>query len=126
MRRRVSHWQVGYWLQVVSPMRGDACQGGTQIVDYCTHAQEQLHAHHGHERPQGYQQQGRATQMNDHEETAKRMLSMYKHSTYTPYARATDHAFAYDSHESGRKFWLAVLQDMYRLENQYRPLTEKT
>ena len=64
--------------------------------------------------------------MNDHEETAKRMLSVYKHSTYTPYARATDHAFAYDSHESGRKFWLAVLQDMYRLENQYKPVIEKT
>ena len=64
--------------------------------------------------------------MNDHEETAKRMLSIYKHSTYTPYARATDHAFAYDSHDSGRKFWLAVLQAMYRLENQYKPVTEKT
>jgi hypothetical protein len=64
--------------------------------------------------------------MNDPEETAKRMLSIYKHSTYTPYARATDHAFAYDSHDSGRKFWLAVLQSMYRLENQYRPVTEKT
>ena len=64
--------------------------------------------------------------MNDPEETAKRMLSIYKHSTYTPYARATDHAFAYDSNDSGRKFWLAVLQDMYRLENQYKPLTEKT
>ena len=64
--------------------------------------------------------------MNDPEETAKRMLSIYKHSTYTPYARATDHAFAYDSHDSGRKFWLAVLQSMYRIENQYKPVTEKT
>ena len=56
--------------------------------------------------------------MNDPEETAKRMLKIYKRSTYTPYARATDHAFAYDSHDSGRKFWLAVLQSMYQIEEK--------
>jgi len=53
--------------------------------------------------------------MIDPEGTAKRMLSMYANSSYTPYARATDHAFAYDSHEEGRKYWLAVLQAMYQL-----------
>ena len=48
--------------------------------------------------------------------TAKRMLSMYKHSKYTPEERATDHAFAYDSHEHGRKYWIAVLQAIYRIK----------
>jgi hypothetical protein len=41
--------------------------------------------------------------------TAERMMSMYRHSNYTPEARATDHAFAYDSKDEGRKFWIAVL-----------------
>ena len=45
----------------------------------------------------------------DPKDTALRMISMYKHSKYTPEARATDHAFAYESHEAGRKFWIAVL-----------------
>ena len=40
---------------------------------------------------------------------AMRMVSMYKHSKYTPEQRATDHAFAYDSGEAGRKFWIEVL-----------------
>lgn len=48
--------------------------------------------------------------------TAERMLSMYKTSKYTPEERATDHAFSYDSHEAGRKFWIAVLQEIYRLK----------
>jgi hypothetical protein len=47
---------------------------------------------------------------DDPRDTALRMVSMYKHSKYTPEARATDHAFAYDSQEAGRKFWIAVLQ----------------
>jgi hypothetical protein len=50
-------------------------------------------------------------------DTATRMVSMYKHSKYTPEERATDHAFAYDSHEAGRKFWIAVLQAMYQLKD---------
>ena len=62
----------------------------------------------------------------DVESTAMRMVSMYKHSAYTPYERATDHAFSYDSHEAGRKFWIEVLQVMYRLENQHEQDTEKT
>jgi hypothetical protein len=40
---------------------------------------------------------------------AERMVGMYRNSRYTPEERATDHAFAYDSHEEGRKFWIAVL-----------------
>ena len=63
---------------------------------------------------------------NDPKATAMRMVSMYKHSAYTPYARATDHAFSYDSHEAGRKFWIEVLQVMYRLEDQHKQDTEKT
>jgi hypothetical protein len=62
----------------------------------------------------------------DPKSTALRMLSMYKHSNYTPEARVTDHAFAYDSHEAGRKFWIEVLQIMYRQKDQYKPPTEKT
>ena len=50
------------------------------------------------------------------EHTAERMLSLYKHSQYTPEARATDHAFAYDSKDPGRKFWIAVLQAIYRIK----------
>jgi hypothetical protein len=45
----------------------------------------------------------------DPKDTAERMVSLYKSSKYTPEQRATDHAFAYDSHEAGRKFWIAVL-----------------
>jgi hypothetical protein len=54
---------------------------------------------------------------NDPKDTALRMLSMYKHSQYTPEERATDHAFAYESHEAGRKFWIAVLQTIYRIKD---------
>ena len=46
---------------------------------------------------------------DDAKATALRMLSMYGHSKYTPEQRATDHAFTYDSHEAGRKFWIDVL-----------------
>lgn len=49
---------------------------------------------------------------DDPKDTALRMLSMYGHSKYTPQRRATDHAFSYESHEQGRKFWLAVLDHM--------------
>ena len=54
--------------------------------------------------------------MNDPLATAKRMLSMYGNSQYTPEERATDHAFAYDSQDAGRKFWIAVLQAIYRIK----------
>ena len=40
---------------------------------------------------------------------AERMMCMYGKSKYTPAERATDHAFAHDSHEAGRKFWIEVL-----------------
>lgn len=49
---------------------------------------------------------------DDPKATALRMLSMYGHSKYTPQQRATDHAFSYDSHEAGRKFWIEVLNHM--------------
>jgi hypothetical protein len=45
----------------------------------------------------------------DPKATAERMISMYGKSKYTPAERATDHAFAYDSQDEGRKFWIAVL-----------------
>jgi hypothetical protein len=45
----------------------------------------------------------------DPKATAERMMSMYSTSKYTPAERATDHAFAYDSQDEGRKFWVAVL-----------------
>jgi hypothetical protein len=55
--------------------------------------------------------------MNEDPRTiAQRMLSMYGRSKYTPEERATDHAFAHDSHTAGRKYWLAVLQAMYQLK----------
>jgi len=55
--------------------------------------------------------------MNEDPKTiAMRMMSMYGRSKYTPEERATDHAFAYDSHEDGRKFWIAVLQEIYRIK----------
>jgi hypothetical protein len=53
---------------------------------------------------------------DDPRDTALRMTSMYKHSKYTPEERATDHAFAYESHEPKRKFWIAVLQEIYRIK----------
>lgn len=52
--------------------------------------------------------------------TAERMLSMYKNSQYTPEARATDHAFAYDSKDEGRKFWIGVLQEIYRVKGEVK------
>jgi hypothetical protein len=55
---------------------------------------------------------------DDPRDTALRMLSMYKHSKYTPEERATDHAFAYESQDTGRKFWIAVLQEMYQLKER--------
>jgi len=45
----------------------------------------------------------------DPKATAERMVSMYGTSKYTPAERATDHAFAYDSQDEGRKFWIAGL-----------------
>jgi hypothetical protein len=54
---------------------------------------------------------------DDPRATALRMHSMYKHSKYSPESRATDHAFAYESHEEGRKFWIAVLQEIYRIKD---------
>lgn len=50
--------------------------------------------------------------------TAERMVSMYGKSKYTPEQRATDHAFSYDSTESGRKFWIAVLDHINKLKGQ--------
>lgn len=52
----------------------------------------------------------------DPTQTAKKILSMYGRSTYTPEERVTDHAFAYDSQDAGRKFWIAVLQAIYRIK----------
>ena len=52
----------------------------------------------------------------DPQATAERMLSMYKHSQYTPEARATDHAFAYESKDEGRKFWIAVLNAINQIK----------
>ena len=54
--------------------------------------------------------------MTDPQATAERMLSMYKTSPYTPEQRVTDHAFAYDSKDAGRKFWIEVLQIIYRIK----------
>jgi hypothetical protein len=48
-------------------------------------------------------------------DTALRMVSMYKHSKYTPAERATDHAFAYDSKSAQRKFWIAVLNHINQI-----------
>lgn len=56
------------------------------------------------------------TETDEATRTAKRMLSMYGRSKYTPEERATDHAFAYDSKDAGRKFWIEVLQAIYRLK----------
>ena len=54
---------------------------------------------------------------SDIERTARRMVSMYKHNQYTPEQRATDHAFAYESTDAGRKFWIGVLQQIYRINH---------
>ena len=51
-----------------------------------------------------------------YQRTAQRMLSMYGRSSYTPEERATDHAFAYESKEAGRKYWIGVLQAIYRIK----------
>jgi hypothetical protein len=59
--------------------------------------------------------------MHDPQATAERLIRTYKHTKYTKYTkytpaeRATDHAFAYDSKDEGRKFWIAVLQAIYRI-----------
>lgn len=55
--------------------------------------------------------------MTDPQATAERMLSMYKNSPYTPEQRVTDHAFSYDSKDEGRKYWIEVLQIIYRIKD---------
>ena len=57
------------------------------------------------------------TREADIERTAERMVSMYKNNQYTPEQRATDHAFAYESTDAGRKFWIGVLQHIYRINH---------
>lgn len=53
--------------------------------------------------------------------TAERMIAMHKHSKYTPEERATDHAFAYDNQDEGRKYWIAVLQEIKRIKAGAKP-----
>jgi len=60
--------------------------------------------------------------MRTPQEAAEWMLSEYKDSSYTPEARAADHAFAYDNAtDEGRIYWLAVVKAMglKRLEKRY-------
>lgn len=54
---------------------------------------------------------------DDIERTARRMMSMYKTSQYTPEERATDHAFAYESKDAGRKFWIGVLNTINQIKH---------
>ena len=54
----------------------------------------------------------------DPKDTAERMVSLYKHSKYTPEERASDHAFSYDSTEPGRKFWIEVLDHINKLRKK--------
>lgn len=54
----------------------------------------------------------------DPKNIAERMVSMYKHSKYTPEERASDHAFSYDSTEPGRKFWIEVLDHINKLRKK--------
>ena len=58
--------------------------------------------------------------MNDPQATAERMLSMYKNSPYTPEERVSDHAFAYEAQDAGRKFWIEVLQIIYRMKEGHK------
>ena len=60
--------------------------------------------------------------MRTPQEAAEWMLSEYKDSSYTPEARAGDHAFACDNAtDEGRIYWLAVVKAMglKRLEKRY-------
>ena len=50
-------------------------------------------------------------------DVAERMVSMYGRSRYTPEERATDHAFAYESTDPQRKFWIEVLNSINRIKN---------
>ena len=51
--------------------------------------------------------------MRTPQEAAEWMLSEYKDSSYTPEARAGDHAFAYaNATDEGRIYWLAVVKAM--------------
>ena len=52
-----------------------------------------------------------------YQRTAQRMLSMYGRSSYTPEERATDHAFAYEAQDAGRKFWIEVLNIINRIKH---------
>jgi len=54
--------------------------------------------------------------MTDTQGTAKRLLNLHAGSSYTPEERATDNAFAYKSHEEGRKFWVEVLDAIYQIK----------
>jgi len=59
--------------------------------------------------------------MRTPQEAAEWMLSKYKNSSYSPEARAADHAFSHglrstpctsSAADDGRKYWLAVLKAM--------------
>jgi hypothetical protein len=50
--------------------------------------------------------------------TAEGMIERYKHSTYTPYRRASDHAMSYPSYAWKYKFWMDVCDIIKQLTKQ--------
>lgn len=53
-------------------------------------------------------------------DTAQRMVKNYTSLSYTPYDRAVDHAISYESNQPQYHYWMAVAQEILRLESQQK------
>lgn len=51
-------------------------------------------------------------------EIAQHMVKRYSELAYTPYERAVDHAFSYDRDQPQHRYWLAVADEILRIESQ--------
>lgn len=56
--------------------------------------------------------------------TAERMIERYRDSNYTAYERAGDHAMSYDRDHPHQKYWLDVQNEIGRIENEQKNVTE--
>lgn len=66
----------------------------------------------------------RKSAVNDATATAERMIERYRDSNYTAYERAGDHAMSYDRDHPHQKYWLDVQNEINRIENEQKGVTE--
>lgn len=66
----------------------------------------------------------RKSAVNNVTATAERMIERYRDSNYTAYERAGDHAMSYDRDHPHQKYWLDVQNEIRRIENEQKNVTE--